>query len=91
MKLIKSSFFFFLLLQVTFCSDSLNFKTRVSCLNFGLDYTKYSNSDELYRSIFLIPIMLEKENFEIGLYLNPFIKERYDEFDFILRWKTYIA
>ena len=70
----------FLLLQIAISSDNSNFKTRVSFLNIGLDYTKYSNVEEMYRSIFIVPVMLERENFEIGLYINPFIKERYDSF-----------
>ena len=78
-KFIKTAFLL-LLIQASFASDSLEFKTRVSFLNFGLDYTKYFNVDEMYRSIFLVPIMLERKNFEIGLYISPFIKEKYDSF-----------
>ena len=70
----------FLLLQITLSSDNLNFKTRVSFLNIGLDCTKYSDFKEIYRSMFVIPVMLERKNFEIGLYINPFMKERYDNF-----------
>jgi len=70
----------FLLLQIAISSDNPNFKTRVSFLNIGIDYTKYSNVEEIYRSIFVIPIMVERKNFEIGLHINPFIKEKYDSF-----------
>ena len=70
----------FLLLQIAVPSDSLKFKTRVSFLNIGLDYTKYSDFKEIYRSVFVVPVMLERKNFEIGLYINPFIKEKYDSF-----------
>ena len=64
-------FLCFLLLQIAVSSDSLKFKTRVSFLNIGLDYTKYSDFKEIYRSVFVVPIMLERKNFEIGLYINP--------------------
>ena len=80
MKFIKIIIILSFFLQFTLPNNP-NFKTRVSFLNFGLDYTKYSSMNELYRSIFLIPIMLEKKNFEIGLYLSPFIKEKYDNFE----------
>jgi len=78
MKIIRIIISSFLLLQVIFAQDSNEFKTRVSVLNFGVDYTKYSSFDELYRSISIIPIMVERENFEVGLYITPFIKEEYD-------------
>ena len=79
MKFVKV-FLCLLLFQIVISSNNSNFKTRISFLNIGLDYTKYSNIEEVYRSIFIIPIMLERKNFEIGLYINPFIKERYDSF-----------
>ena len=69
--------FFF---QLLFPHDYERFKSRISFMNFGLDYTKYSNPDEIYRSISVIPFMIERENFEMGLYLTPFIKEDYDSF-----------
>ncbi len=34
----------------------------------------------MYRSVYVIPIMIERENFEVGLYVTPFIKEKYDSF-----------
>ena len=72
--------FFFLLLQASFSLDNSSFKTRVSFLNIGLDYTKYTDYKEIYRSVFIIPLMFERRNFDIGIYINPFIKERYDNF-----------
>ena len=80
MKLIKSIILVIFLFQLVFSQDSNEFKTRISLFNFGLDYTKYSSFDELYRSVSIIPIMLERENFELGIYITPFIKENYDDY-----------
>ena len=80
MKLAKIIISFFILFQLVFAQNSDQFKARVSLFNFGLDYTKYSSFDELHRSISIIPIMVEKKNFEAGLYMTPFIKEQYDDY-----------
>ena len=66
------AFFFF---SQFILSQNDEFQTRVSFLNFGFDFTKYSTFDESYRSISVIPFMIEKDNLELGLYLTPFIKE----------------
>lgn len=71
--------FFFFFSQIVL-SQNDEFQTRVSFLNFGFDFTKYSSFDESYRSISVIPFMIEKDNLELGLYLTPFIKEEYDDF-----------
>ena len=68
-----------LLIQVALPGNE-EFRTRVSFLNIGFDYTKYTNSSELYRSLFIIPFIFEKKNFELGLYMTPFVKETYDAF-----------
>tara|TARA_B100001123_G_C15053997_1_gene924765 strand:- start:384 stop:926 length:543 start_codon:yes stop_codon:yes gene_type:complete len=80
MKFLKFFVPFFLVFQLIFAYNSDEFNSRVSILNFGLDYTRYSSFDELHRSISIIPIMVEKENFEVGLYVTPFIKEEYDNY-----------
>ena len=80
MKSLKIFLPFFLVFQLILAYNSDEFNSRVAILNFGLDYTKYSSFDELYRSISIIPIMVEKENFEGGLYITPFIKEQYDDY-----------
>ena len=79
MKLIKTIILFSIFIQIGISQDS-EFKTRISLFNFGFDYTKYSDFSEPHRSISIIPIMIEKENFEAGLYITPFIKEDYDAF-----------
>jgi len=80
MKILRIFLFYVFLSQLLFAHDFDRFKSRISFMNFGLDYTKYSNPDEIYRSISVIPIMVERENFEVGLCLTPFIKENYDSF-----------
>ncbi len=78
----------FLLLGILMSSD-VERLTRISVFNFGLDYTDFTNSNELYRSISIVPLMVEREvkldsryvqKFGIGLYLTPFFKEEYDEY-----------
>ena len=68
-----------LLVQVALSEDE-EFNTRLSFLNIGFDYTKYTNSSELYRSLSIIPFIFEKKSFELGLYITPFVKETYDAF-----------
>ena len=80
MKITKTAILFFIFSCLVLCHDFNQFKTRVSIFNFGLDYTKYSNVEEIHRSIYLAPLMFEKENFEFGLYLTPFVLEEYDDY-----------
>ena len=79
MKFIKIIILCSVFMQIGISQNS-EFKTRVSLFNFAFDYTKYSNFRDPHRSISIIPIMIEKENFEAGLYLTPFIKENYNAF-----------
>ena len=87
-RIIKIAFFLFLSLGVLFSSETKRL-TRISIFNFGFDYTDFTNSSELYRSISVVPLMIERKiNFDpryvtkigIGLYLTPFLKEEYDEY-----------
>ena len=71
--------FFSLNLILSLDNDSKDYQHRISILNFGLDYSKFSDQNELYRSISIIPFYLENNMLELGFYLNPFC---YEEFDF---------
>ena len=87
-RIIKIVSFLVLSLGILISSDAQR-PTRISIFNFGFDYTNFTNSDELYRSISVIPLMIERKiNIDkrytnkvgIGLYLTPFFEEEYDEY-----------
>ena len=79
MKFFKNILLYLFFYQILI-SGSNQFDTRISFLNFGLDLTKYTDFHELHRSILMIPVNIEIDNFEVGLYLTPFNKEVYDGF-----------
>ena len=76
--------FTILFFQIILGNPLFKEEARISLLNFGLDITNQSNSKELYKSVSLVPIMIEKEFFDnnlgflgFGIYISPFIEETY--------------
>ena len=81
-RIVKIVSFLFLSLGILISND-IQRPTRISIFNFGFDYTNFTNSDELYRSISIVPLMIERKiNIDkrytnkvgIGLYLTPFFE-----------------
>ena len=62
MKITKIAVLLFIASCLVLCHDFNQFKTRVSIFNFGLDYTKYSKIEEMHRSVYFSPVMIEREN-----------------------------
>ena len=73
-------FLFIMNLILPFNSNHDNYKSRLSVLNIGLDYSKFSSSNDLYRSLVVIPFFLEKKRYSIGFYLNPFSYEEFNSY-----------
>ena len=74
------SYFFRILIILFFILSSLNatenidFKSRISFLNIGIDINNHFNLDNFHRSILIVPVFYERNDMGFGIYVNPFIK-----------------